>query len=108
MAIKLPSYCGNFFLEKTEREICTRAASDSRSPKLCACVCRAVLLSLSSCGELTFMLGMAPLHVILQSRLAAVTLKTIIPLDGRLMDGCVEEGRKGGRKEAGRGRGGEC
>lgn len=47
---------------------------------ICACP-----LSLSSCGEVTLTLGMAPLHVILQS-VATVTLDTIISLTTGMED----------------------
>lgn len=39
IGIKLPSYCRYFFLEKAKREIWTRAASVSRSPKICVHMC---------------------------------------------------------------------
>lgn len=68
-------------------------------------VCRAVPLSFSSCGEVTFMLGTAPLHIIPQS---AEKKKTQTGCNhtrrhysadhrhGWMIDGWMCRGRKGG------------
>lgn len=65
---KLPSYCGCFLPGKDEKgSLFTYCLSLKVIQTLCACVCWEAPLSLSSCGEVTFVLGLAPLCVIFQS-----------------------------------------